>query len=100
MRRAPSGETKRTPEAVEAAVTTEPCAAPVCCERAASCAAALPVRTIAEKMTEKMRRAVYMIFLPPPALRRKALLNLSGSETPSEPGKPFTNLTRGKRLNG
>src|SRR4051812_1602580 len=68
MRRAASGETKRTPDAVEEAVTTAAaaaalCAAGPCGGRAASCAAALPVRTIAEKMIEKIRRAVCMMFL-------------------------------------
>src|SRR3954464_12122803 len=102
MRRASLGETKRTPDAVEEAVTTAAlCAAGrPCCEAAASCAAALPVRTIAEKMIEKIRRAVCMMFTLFWLCAGNPLLNSSQARTPSEPEKPFNNLTRKERPNG
>src|ERR687890_1685246 len=101
MRRDAPGETKRTPDAEEDAVTTAACAArPCCCETAASCAAALPVRTIAETSIEKIRRAVPMIFYSLLALRRKSLPNPPRARTPSKPGEPFTELTRKQRPNG
>lgn len=58
------------------------------------------MRTIADKTNEKIRRAVCMIFCPLRPCAGNPFFMLPGVRTPSDTGKPFTNLTRGKRLNG